>query len=62
MLDLATGTGLVALDAAHWVGPQGSVLGMDLTAEMLAKARSLADVKPPGLQMRAVICYPFGFP
>ena len=47
MLDLATGTGLLALDAAHRVGPQGSVLGVDLTTAMLAKARPLLTSSPP---------------
>ena len=47
VLDLATGTGLVALDAAHRVGPQGSVLGVDLTTAMLAKVHPLLTSSPP---------------
>lgn len=39
VLDIATGTGLVALDAAARIGPQGHVLGIDITASMLEQAR-----------------------
>ena len=56
VLDLATGTGLVALDAAHRVGTQGSVLGVDLTAAMLAKSRPLLSSSFSGLQMRVSAC------
>ncbi len=41
VLDLASGTGLCALDAAHRVGPEGAVVGLDLTDSMLAKVRIL---------------------
>ncbi|KAK9828128.1 hypothetical protein WJX81_008199 [Elliptochloris bilobata] len=43
VLDLASGTGLCALDAAQRVGPKGSVLGVDLTDTMLAVARKKAE-------------------
>ena len=39
VLDLATGTGLVAAAAAQLVGPSGAVFGLDLAPEMLAQAR-----------------------
>lgn len=39
VLDLATGTGLVALAAQQLVGPAGQVVGVDLSPEMLEKAR-----------------------
>lgn len=39
VLDMATGTGLVAFAAAGIVGPNGSVVGVDLSPEMLAQAR-----------------------
>ena len=38
-LDLASGTGLCALDAAQRVGPEGAVVGVDLTDTMLAVVR-----------------------
>lgn len=39
ILDLATGTGLVAIDAALQVVPKGSVVGVDISAGMLAQAK-----------------------
>jgi ubiquinone/menaquinone biosynthesis C-methylase UbiE len=39
VLDVATGTGGVALAAAQRVGPTGRVVGIDLAADMLAYAR-----------------------
>jgi ubiquinone/menaquinone biosynthesis C-methylase UbiE len=39
VLDLATGTGLVAMVAARVVGPDGTVVGVDLSPEMLVRAR-----------------------
>ena len=40
ILDLATGTGLVAIAAAEKVAPMGSVVGVDMSAGMLSQARS----------------------
>src|SRR4029453_6707342 len=42
VLDLGTGTGSVALRAAPFVIPNGHVLGVDLSPEMLAVARRRA--------------------
>ncbi|BAU66081.1 Methyltransferase type 11 [Stanieria sp. NIES-3757] len=39
ILDLATGTGLVAIAAAQQVGDEGSVVGVDLSSGMLQQAR-----------------------
>ncbi len=39
-LDLATGTGELALELARAVAPHGKVIGLDLTPEMLAQARA----------------------
>jgi SAM-dependent methyltransferase len=47
VLDLATGTGLVARQAARRVTPGGAVTGLDLNEEMLTVARALP--LPPGL-------------
>jgi SAM-dependent methyltransferase len=40
VLDVGTGTGLVALLAAPRVGAEGTVLGIDISEEMLATARA----------------------
>ncbi|MDB4932802.1 MAG: 2-heptaprenyl,4-naphthoquinone methyltransferase [Myxococcaceae bacterium] len=42
VLDLAAGRGEPAIAAAHRVGPVGSVLGVDLSADMLAMAAERA--------------------
>src|SRR5919109_1667726 len=42
VLDLGSGAGTDALVAAQMVGEQGSVTGIDMTPEMLAKARAAA--------------------
>ena len=42
VLDVACGTGIVAREAAGKVGPQGSVVGLDLNALMLAVAAQRA--------------------
>ena len=43
MLDLGCGAGTDTLVAAQMVGPEGSVVGVDMTPEMLAKARASAE-------------------
>lgn len=40
VLDLGSGAGFDAFLAARQVGPAGSVIGVDMTAEMIAKARA----------------------
>jgi SAM-dependent methyltransferase len=42
VLDLGAGAGLDALIAAQKVGPEGRVIGVDMTPEMLERARSNA--------------------
>ena len=42
VLDLACGTGIVTRTVAPLVGPQGRVVGLDISPAMLAVARSLA--------------------
>ena len=42
VLDLGSGAGTDSLVAAQMVGPAGSVTGIDMTPEMLAKARATA--------------------
>jgi SAM-dependent methyltransferase len=46
VLDVATGTGHIALEAARVVGPRGRVVGIDLAAGMLARARENAGDLP----------------
>ena len=43
VLDVGCGAGTDSLVAAQMVGPEGSVTGIDMTREMLAKARSTAE-------------------
>lgn len=45
VIDVGTGTGLVAREAARLVGPRGSVLGVDPSAAMLASAPAMAGVR-----------------
>ena len=40
ILDLATGTGLIAIDAAKKVAPTGSVIGVDISPGMLKQAKT----------------------
>lgn len=43
VLDLGAGGGKICFIAAQIVGPQGRVIGVDMTDEMLARARENAD-------------------
>ena len=43
VLDLGSGSGTDSFVAALRTGPEGRVVGLDMTEEQLAKARSLAD-------------------
>jgi ubiquinone/menaquinone biosynthesis C-methylase UbiE len=47
ILDIATGTGLVAIPVAKAVGLKGSVIGVDMSTEMLAQAK--AKIKAEGI-------------
>ncbi|MBW4489866.1 MAG: methyltransferase domain-containing protein [Trichocoleus desertorum ATA4-8-CV12] len=44
VLDIATGTGLIAIAAAQKVGVEGYVLGVDFSPGMLAQARQKVEV------------------
>lgn len=52
VLDVATGTGLIAIAAAEQVGPTGQVTGVDLTPGMLNQARrKLANLDLQNLEL-----------
>ncbi len=59
VLDVATGTGTVALEAARVVGPAGSVVGLDLSAAMLEKARARAGAEGVTFQTGDAMSLPF---
>jgi ubiquinone/menaquinone biosynthesis C-methylase UbiE len=42
LLDVGTGTGVIALQATAWVGPEGRVVGSDIAAAMVSLARQAA--------------------
>ena len=47
VLDLGSGAGIDVIIAGHKVGPQGRVIGVDMTGEMIARAR--ANIAAAGL-------------
>jgi ubiquinone/menaquinone biosynthesis C-methylase UbiE len=42
VVDIGSGGGFDSFVAAHQVGPSGTVVGVDMTSEMLSKSRSTA--------------------
>jgi len=52
VLDLGSGPGLDCFLAANKVGPSGKVIGIDMTPEMIAKARNNAKGKYPTVEFR----------
>ncbi len=48
VLDVATGTGIVAIAAAHILGAEGKVVGVDISPGMLSQARR--KIEAAGLQ------------
>jgi ubiquinone/menaquinone biosynthesis C-methylase UbiE len=44
VVDIGSGAGFDSIVAAHHVGAEGSVVGVDMTGEMLAKATAIADM------------------
>ena len=59
VLDAATGTGDAAIAAARQVGPSGRVIGIDLSAPMLAIARSKSQGEPVEFIEASVDALPF---
>jgi len=52
VLDIACGTGIVARTAARKLGASGSVVGLDLSAPMLAAARAAAAAESVAVEWR----------
>ena len=46
VLDLACGTGSIAIPAAKIVGPSGKVIGVDISGNSLCIARSRQQMRP----------------
>src|SRR5881397_3718963 len=44
VVDLGSGAGMDSLLAALWVGTEGSVIGVDMTPEMLERSRAMAEI------------------
>ncbi|RZS34322.1 methyltransferase family protein [Herbihabitans rhizosphaerae] len=64
VLDIGTGTGLLAVQMADQVGPDGAVCGIDLSESVLAIARSRIDTAAAPIELRTAgaeeIPYPDG--
>ncbi len=43
VVDLGSGAGMDSFLAALWVGNEGTVIGVDMTAEMLERSRAMAE-------------------
>ncbi|MCJ2138742.1 class I SAM-dependent methyltransferase [Methylobacterium sp. E-066] len=54
VLDIGCGSGATTLEAAHRVGPQGTVTGADISAPLLAVARSRAEAETGAAPIRFV--------
>lgn len=59
VLDVATGTGTVALAAAQTVGTGGTVVGLDLSAAMVEKARARTGAGAVSFQTGDAMHLPF---
>ncbi len=59
VLDLGSGSGMDAFAAAAQVGPNGSVIGVDITPEQLAKAERLRRDEPVSFRAARIEELPF---
>jgi ubiquinone/menaquinone biosynthesis C-methylase UbiE len=61
VLDIGCGTGTLAIAAKRWAGPAGNVVGIDASAEMIARARRKAAKAAADVEFRraAVEALPF---
>jgi demethylmenaquinone methyltransferase/2-methoxy-6-polyprenyl-1,4-benzoquinol methylase len=60
VLDVATGTGDLALELARRVAPDGDVTGVDFSEEMLVRAREKAGAAPVVFQWANALALPYG--
>ena len=60
VLDVATGTGDLALELARRVGPDGEVIGADFSQEMLARAREKAGDARVVFEWANALALPYG--
>ncbi len=61
VLEIGCGTGTLTLAAKDWVGPSGSVVGIDLAPEMVARAQKKAVRKGADVSFRqgSIAAIPF---
>lgn len=59
VLDVATGTGDLAIEAGRRVGPSGEVIGSDFAEEMLAGARKKSTPVPIGFEWGNALDLPY---
>jgi demethylmenaquinone methyltransferase / 2-methoxy-6-polyprenyl-1,4-benzoquinol methylase len=59
VLDVATGTGDLALELAGRVAPDGEVVGSDFSEEMLARARAKAGAAPARFEFANALALPY---
>ncbi len=62
VLDVATGTGDIALRFADAVGPQGSVVGVDFSAKMIQQAKQRPNNQKPNLSFEVGDAMSLRFP
>ncbi len=63
VLDMATGTGFVAIPVARLVGEQGAVIGVDISAGMLQQAsRAVSAAKPGNISLMQADAEALDFP
>jgi len=62
VLDLATGTGIVAEQLAGQVGPGGNVIGTDINGEMLALAKKRCADSNPAVRFIECPAHPLDIP
>ena len=62
VLDLATGTGIVAQQLSRQVGPDGNVIGTDINGEMLALAKKRCSDSTPAVRFIECPAHPLDIP